>query len=358
MKILFINPYPFDKAPSQRLKFEQYYGLFKKNGFEINEASFMSKHLYNIAHKEGNFFLKGYLILYAYLKRFLLLFTIFKYDIVYIHLWVTPIGPAFFEWIVLKLSKKTIFDIDDLVYTKNSDAKWYINFFKGYNKPIFLIKNCDHVITCTPYLDKFVKQYNKHTTDISSTVDTIERYFPINKYTNEKPIVIGWSGSHSTIKYLLTIKSVLAKIQAKYPQCIFKIMGGNNIAIEGINNLESLDWDNEIEIPTLQTFDIGLYPLPNEQWVHGKSGLKAIQYMALGIPTIATAIGANYRVIDHEKSGFLVSTEDEWVDTISKLIDNPTLRKEIGMNGRKKVEKEFSIHNNVEKYLSIFNKLH
>ncbi len=91
-------------------------------------------------------------------------------------------------------------------------------------------------------------------------------------------------------------------------------------------------WSSASEVTDLQRIDIGLYPLPDEEWVLGKSGLKALQYMALGIPTVATAVGANFRVIEDGVSGFLVRSDSEWIDALSRLIDDPELRLRIGQN--------------------------
>jgi glycosyltransferase involved in cell wall biosynthesis len=108
----------------------------------------------------------------------------------------------------------------------------------------------------------------------------------------------------------------------------------------------------------LQQMDIGLYPLPlDEEWVYGKSGLKALQYMALGLPVVATAIGANFRVIEEGKSGFLVTTPEEWLARLKLLIHNPGLRKELGQKARERVEKYYSIKANEPVYLEIINKV-
>ena len=218
------------------------------------------------------------------------------------------------------------------------------------------MKKAEHIITCTPYLDEFVRKYNRNTTDISSTVDTAQKYNCVNLYSNDKPLTIGWSGSHSTIRHFVTIKNVLVAIQQKYPDIKIMVMGGSNIQIPDLN-VASTEWSEEKEIATLQSFDIGIYPLPNEQWVYGKSGLKAIQYMALGIPTIATAIGTNFRVIENGISGYLVNSEEEWIERLTLLIENPTLRKKIGTAGRLKVEEFFSVDANKHKYLDAFNEL-
>jgi glycosyltransferase involved in cell wall biosynthesis len=217
------------------------------------------------------------------------------------------------------------------------------------------MKAADHVITCTPYLDEFVRQYNKNTTDISSTVDTESRYRPVNDYTNNHLLTLGWSGSVTTSKYFYLLEPVLRKLRSEFDFKIL-VMGDSQVKIDGLP-VEAIDWKEKTEIANLQRMDIGLYPLPNEEWVLGKSGLKAIQYMALGIPTVATAVGANYRVIENAVSGFLVSSEAEWIEALSRLLKDPALRKLIGENGRKRVEDKFSITKNLPVYLDVLEKV-
>ena len=121
-------------------------------------------------------------------------------------------------------------------------------------------------------------------------------------------------------------------------------------------NYKSFKWNSKSS-RILNTIDIGLYPLPNEEWVKGKSGLKAIQFMALGIPVVATDTEINRKVIINNKTGFLVKSNKDWIKKIKLLIKNKKLRYKMGLNGIKHVEKNFSIDVNKEKYLKILNKL-
>ncbi len=355
-KILVICPFPENEVPGQRLKYEQYFDSWREAGFEITVKPFVSEKFMKIIYKPGNFHLKFIYTIIGYLKRFILFFSLNKYDVVYSFLWVTPFGPPIFEYFVCKFSRKLIYDIDDLVFLKHSSsANKFISFLKGKSKPILLMKKANHVITCTPFLDEFVKQYNKKTTDISSTVDTENRYIPINTYKNNHQIIIGWSGSHSTSKYLYLLKDVLVKL-SKIVDYKLIVMGDPNFYIEGVN-IEAIKWEEKIEIQTLQKFDIGLYPLPFEDWVLGKSGLKAIQYMALGIPTLATEVGTINRIIQNSKNGFLIpeNNSEIWLGQLVNLINNFELRKEIGLSGRNTIVDSFSLKANESTYLNILN---
>lgn len=356
-KILVLCPYPKDVAPSQRLKFEQYYDSFRQANYKVTVSPFISLAFWRIIYKKGHFGLKVWHTLAGYWRRLQDLARIRSYDVVYIHLWVTPLGPTLFERLTRLLAKRVIFDIDDLVYLKDvtSKANPLISKLKGADKPLYLMRVADHVITCTPYLDSFVRKLNPNTTDISSTVDT-DSYLPRKEYAiqQEKP-VLGWSGSQSTSQYLYLLADVLKKVKEKVDFRLL-VMGDASFSIDGLD-VEAKAWSRDYELQTIARFDIGLYPLPDEEWVLGKSGLKAIQYMAMGIPTVATAIGANFRVIEDGKSGFLVKNQNEWEQRLLELIESPNLRESIGRQARRRVEENFSIQVNRKTYLDVLDKV-
>ncbi|AZQ61923.1 glycosyltransferase [Flammeovirga pectinis] len=354
-KILFLSPYPIGCAPSQRLKYEQYYTSIEKSGYKIETSSFIDEDFWKIIYKKGSFAKKILFTLKGYIRRIFDLFRLKEYDIIYIHLWVTPFGFPIFEYLVRKLSSKVIYDIDDMVFLgHSSSANRLFQELKGTKKMLYLMKNSNHVITCTPKLDEFVRKYNRKTTDISSTINT-ENYTIKNEYSNTKTIVIGWSGSHSTSKYLYLLEDVFKSLSKKYNIKI-KVIGDASFQITGLT-IDAQDWDELTEVEELQKIDIGVYPLPNEEWVLGKSGLKALQYMALGLPTVATAIGANYRVIENGISGFLVNSKEEWYITLEKLIVDANLRKKIGTKARINVVENYSIQSTSSTYLKIIDSL-
>jgi len=350
--ILVICPYPENTAPSQRLKYEQYFDNWRSNGFTITVQPFYSNKTQSILFKKGHIIKKIGGILQGYLQRILLLFSIGRYDLVYIHLWVTPLGFPFLERLFALCNPKLIYDIDDAIFIKSeSTANPYINWIKGRNKPLFLMKKAKHVITCTPFLTDVALKYNTKVTDISSTINT-NTYQPVNTYQNNHKLVLGWSGSHSTSPFLYLLKDVLIELNKRKPFKLI-VMGDPHFKIEGLD-MEALTWTDAIEIPTLQKFDIGLYPLPlNTEWVLGKSGLKALQYMAVGIPVVATGIGANYRIMQDGVNGFLVKTPKEWLQKLEQLIDLPELRKSAGIAGRINVVENYSIAVTAPIYLAI-----
>lgn len=351
-KILIVCPYPFNLAPGQRFKYEQYLSFLSSNGYSFDIHPFFSEKYYKILYEPGNFFLKFFAVLVGYFKRILIIFKLRSYSGVYIFLNVAPFFNIF-EKIYISLSRKVIYDIDDLVFlNKTSEVNKIASIFRNSYKYFYLMKKSNYVITCTSYLYKLAKKYNKNCIDISSTINT-KKYKP--KTRKNSPVIIGWSGSYSTGPYINIIKSILKKF-VKKKICKVLIIGARKKDInESCFNYEN--WDKKKEVFTLNKIDIGVYPLYKDRWVKGKSGLKALQFMALQIPVVATATGSNFRVIDHKKNGFLVNKKSDWAKYLLKLIKNKSIRKKMGINGRKKVKDFFSVEANKNKYLKIFQEI-
>ena len=354
-KILVICPHPVGYAPGQRLKYEQYFDAFEAEGYEVTVSSFMSKPFQKIVYQKGRYVQKAFWTLAGYVKRTVDLFRLKNYDIVYVFLWVVPFTPPLFEKLTRRLAKKLVYDIDDLVFLNPpSSTNPLVHYLRSPLNHISLMKSADHVITCTPYLDQFVRKYNSNTTDISSTINT-DQYQPKSDYSIKDQFVIGWSGSHSTAKYLHLLDDVFIEL-AK--ECKFKllVMGDPSFSLPGVE-VEAIPWNEAYETEVISRFDIGVYPLPDEEWVLGKSGLKALQYMALGVPTIATSIGTIHRIIEDGQNGFLVNSNDEWKAKIIALFHNEELRRDIGKKAATTVEEAYSIRANKQTYLNIINQL-
>ena len=352
VKILFIVPYPHDTAPSQRLKFEQYYESFEKAGYEITTASFVGRQFWQFIYKKGFYLKKAIYTLTGYFRRYALLASVSKYDVVYIHLWATPFGLPVNEWLLRKLSKKIIYDIDDLIYKGNSSPNnKFVSFFKTSGKVNFLMKHADHVLVSTDKLLEYTRKLTSRVSLIPATID-VEKYKLVNIKKNNG-IVIGWSGSHTTSKYLHLLDDVLKAIVDEY-QVTVSVMGDKHFEIPGLE-VKLVEWTAESEIENLKQFDIGLHPMPDEEWVYGKSGGKLVQYLAAGIPIVASAIGPNFVVIKEGYNGFLAGSTEEWIAKLKLLITNETLRKEMGKNSLTFAEQMYSVEANLEKYLAVFN---
>jgi glycosyltransferase involved in cell wall biosynthesis len=353
-KILFLTPYPIYSAPSQRFRFEQYFNFLQNNDITIVTSSFLDEATWKVFYQKG-FLLKKVLgILKGVINRHLLLLKIHQFDKVFIHREAAMIGPAYFEWVYAKIfKKKLIFDFDDAIWLKDvSDANENLSWLKFPNKTKFIIKYAHTVIAGNTHLSNFALQFNKNVSIIPTTIDT-SYHLPLQKKQTDK-IKIGWTGSSTTNKHFELLKKVLATITSKFSQV--EIIMISNVAV--YNNefdIKFIKWNQQTEIEDLSQINIGIMPLPNDEWAKGKCGFKGLQYMALEIPTIMSPVGVNTEIIQDGVNGFLASTEEEWLSKLGLLIQSEKLRKKLGKAGRQTVIDNYSIEANKEKYLTLLS---
>ena len=133
---------------------------------------------------------------------------------------------------------------------------------------------------------------------------------------------------------------------------------GGHFSIEELSNIIGIPWLLQQEIEALNSFDIGIMPMPDDAWTNGKCGFKAILYMSMAIPTICSPVGVNKEIINDGVNGFFAQTEKDWVDRIALLIEDPQLRERIGFTGRKTVEEKYSVKVNASKFLSVIQRVY
>lgn len=354
-KILVICPYPKDVAAGQRLKYEQYFNHWRENNYVITVSSFMDMPMWKSVYTSGNYLKKVFGTLRGYSRRLRDLMRIGNFDLVYVFMWVTPVGMFFFEAVVSALSNRLIYDIEDYVIElKRNEFNPFVEIFKSSSKIKYLIKNADHVITSSPFLNEYCLGINKKKvcTYVSSSVDT-DRFLPVNRYSNDRKLTIGWTGTFSSKRYVDLLRNVFHELKKR---CEFRlrIIGDFQYELPGID-LEVIQWSKENEVKDLQGIDIGVYPLVQDDWVMGKSGLKAIQYMAVGIPTVASNVGNTPNIIRHKENGWLVRTDAEWIVALETLIKHHDMRRKIGEAARKTVLGNYSTQVTKSIYLSILN---
>ena len=352
-KILIVCPNPYGEAAGQRLKYEQYFDDWEKNEFSIEITSFFSKKTWDILYKKGFFAQKLFGTLSGYFRRLMYLNKLRKYDKIYIFMWVTPLFGSLFEKLFRLLSKKIIFDFDDAIhlYKNANDEKKITSFLRSTKKTNYLIEKSDCVITSSPSNLAYCILHNQYSNAfyIPCSLNT-KRFKPRKTRGNNKKITLGWTGTFSSSSYLDSIKEILISISKLFDVRILLITNFD-YEIKG-TNLDVIFWNEETEISDLHEIDIGLYPLIPSNWALGKGGLKVLQYMALGIPSVSTNFGTAQDIIVHGHNGFLAKDSSEWIDHLSALISSSDLRDEIGANARKTIQKKYSVDSVSTKYLN------
>ena len=312
----------------------------------------MGDRLWRIAYIQGNYTEKIFWTIKGYIERIFLLFSLPKYDTVYIFMNVVPFGPAILERLYRALSRRIIYDVEDnMISNEPNNDRRIIGFLKSKKKYEYLIKKSDLVITSSPALSEKCNEISgsKKSVFIPSTLNE-KRFLPGTSLVHKEKLTIGWTGTFSSKPYL---DIVLPSLEALYKERDFKMKITGNFEMENPSlDLEVIQWNKENEVRDLQDIDIGLYPLPLNEWVSGKDGLKAMQYMSIGIPAVCTAVGNVLNMIDDGVDGILVFEESEWKEKLKDIIDDEIKRKMIGNNARKTFLSKFSKKSITELYLT------
>lgn len=356
-KVLFVAAHRPKRSPSQRYRFEQYFDFLQSNGYEC-ELSYVINEKDDLAfYKSGTFISKVFITLKNIRIRIEDTKKANDYDIIFVQRESFLMGSAYFEKRFAKSRAKVIFDFDDSIWlldTSVANQKW--KFLKSAKKTGQIISVSDLVFAGNNYLADYAKKFNSNVTVVPTTIDT-SVFKRSQEYKNNQTICIGWSGSITTIKHFEQAVPFLKILKAKYGDKIyFKVMGDATYENKELG-IKGIKWTEETEVKELESFDIGIMPLPNDEWVKGKCGLKGLSYMSVEVPTVMSAVGVNTEIITDGENGFLASSNEEWVDKLSQLIESFDLRKKLGENGRKTVLEKYSVESQKMNYLNNFNKL-
>lgn len=352
MKVLAIVPALYDTSPGQRFRLEQWEPLLKEKGVSITYSPFETEELRRILYQSGNTLQKIRAVAKNMNRRRAELNSVKDFDLVYVFREAALLGPAWFERKIASSGVPMIFDFDDAVFVAyKSPSNGYLSYLKFPNKTGEICRLSAHVMAGNQYLADYTRKFNEKVTIVPTTIDT-EKYRLVEKEADPKTVTIGWSGSFSTVQHLDTIREILQEL-AREEKFRLRVIGTPNYAISGVD-VEALQWKSETEITDLEKIDIGLMPLPDDEWSKGKCGLKALQYMALSIPTICSPVGVNSTIIRDGENGFLAGGKQEWIEKLKKLLHSFELRKKIGLAGRKTVEEGYSAKSQSPRVFEIF----
>lgn len=265
------------------------------------------------------------------IKRFI--FIVFgRFDIAYIQ------RSFLSEWMlrILKEKKtKIIFDFDDAIYLNFPNQK------NNNANTLNMLKAADRIIVSSPVLADYCSNQNMVNIEIINTpVETERIHMPVQK--NNKNIIIGWIGSPYTTFYLTEIGPALKIICNRFNAKLLVIGGSEQFTLEGVP-VESHLWQFDMESEYLEKMDIGIMPLRSDDYSKGKGGYKLFQYMAAGLPIVASPVGINAGIVVNGKNGFLADSNEEWVKYLTLLIENPEERKRMGRTGRIWAEEKYSL---------------
>jgi len=326
-------------AASTRQRFVQMQPYLEAQGIDIDISPLLDQ-AYMKATLEQKGSVKMHPIVASYVKRLSALLMQRSFDFLWVQYEVFPYLPSVFERMAYFSGKPVVYDLDDAIFHRyDQHANRMIRQVLGQKlRP--LLQSADLALCGNRYLKEYVARDCQHTKIVPTTVD-VQRYVVAEKENKKPSTVIGWIGSPSTWEYVEPLVPVLSRL-VEQEAVEVKMVGAGARDLPGAGFVQR-DWAEQDEVPQIQSMDMGVMPLRDDPWARGKCGYKLIQYMACGLPVVASPVGVNTEIVEHGVNGFLASTDDEWREALQTLIRSPELRAEMGRAGRAKVERHYSL---------------
>jgi glycosyltransferase involved in cell wall biosynthesis len=337
MRVLVLTRYS-SLGASSRVRFYQYLPFLRSMGMEFQVAPMLTddyvRNLYAGIPQPVLSVLK------AYLSRVTSLLDSHSFDLLWIEKEIFPWLPAFVERLFVRRGIPWVVDYDDAVFHRyDLHANPLVRASLG-NKIDALMRQAATVVVGNAYLAERARHAGAGRVEHLPSMVDINRY-SLQEKTGDQ-FRIGWIGSPLTAPYLALIRDALAGVTSQTSARLVLVGAGDQDSLPGVVK-ELLPWSEAGEVAQIQSFDVGIMPLPDAPFERGKCGYKLLQYMACGLPVVASPVGVNSRIVEQGMTGFLASSTAEWQQALVRLYQGPNLRRALGKAGRKKVEQEYSL---------------
>jgi glycosyltransferase involved in cell wall biosynthesis len=254
-----------------------------------------------------------------------------KYDLYCFEHQAFPYFPVFLEKMAKRINPNMLLEFDDAIYLTPFHGK----------KIKKLIAMSQHVIVGNSFLKDYAIQFNPHVTVVPTVIDT-DRYSPKKDHRLQGELNVGWMGLAYNLPYVKKLEETLQELKKEIGNFKFIVICSKRLELDGVDTIFK-SWSYDEEIEDIRRLDIGIMPLVDDAWAMGKCGLKVLQYMACGVPVVASPVGVNNEIISDGENGFLAATDTEWLEKLSHLAHDEKLRRTMGRKGRETVEKYYSL---------------
>lgn len=335
---------------SSRLRSLQYVPLLQGAGFQVDVMPLLSDS-YVAGLYAGKISAMG--VALSYCRRLIKLLKSRRYDLLWAEKELFPWLPAAFDLSLIPKRTALIVDYDDAVFHRYDEhPSWLVRATLG-TKIDAVMQRANLVTAGNDYLAQRAVNANSRRVEWLPTVVDLGRYSTGKPTKQNGQVVVGWIGSPSTAAYLKIVGPALSRLATLYPlRCV--AIGARPDQVAG-TPFEALPWTEATEVNLLQQIDIGIMPLPDAPWERGKCGYKLIQYMACGLPVVASPVGVNKQIVVDGHNGFLATTEPEWGSALTSLVVDAALRKRMGTAGRKRVEEVYCLNVQAPRLFAMLN---
>lgn len=329
-------------SPSQRYRVEAFEPALRARGIELTPHWVLDRDDLRDFYGPASPARKGLVAMRAFWRRLHSLARAATPDVWLVQREAFFLGPHWAEWLA-SLRAPVVFDFDDAIWIRStSAANSRYAWLKNVDKVPRIVALAHTVIAGNHYLGEWASQLHPRVAVIPTAVDT-EVFTPPVRRDDHSQVVIGWSGSPSTIDHLRPLLPVLERVQQRYGRRVAVRVMGDPSFVHPALGVTGEAWSPEAELALLRRMDIGLMPLPDDAWTRGKCGLKGLVSMAMGAATVMSPVGVNTAIVRPGENGFLPAADEAWVDVLCRLVDDAALRARIGAAGRDTVVRDYSV---------------
>lgn len=341
LSFVALVPYALGTTPSQRFRLEQWQPLLARERIHIRFLPFASARLTALIPVPGRATQKIGLAAMSLVRQTWKAQREGPCDGVIVHRAASLGGPPLLERWMRRRRPPLVYDFDDAVFLRHRiEANRRVAWLKCPGKTATLCRLSAHVTVGNSFLADFARRQTDdpaRVTVIPSSIDT-RVYTPAPREKSRVPVV-GWMGTSSSQTHLELFAPMLRRLAATRA-IELRVVSNRRPELPGVVH-SWRPWSAAGEVAELNEFDVGIMPMPDDEWSRGKCAFKALQYMAMSVATVASSVGANREVIEHGRNGLLASTDDEWVANISRLVDDTEERMRLGQAARRTVERDY-----------------
>jgi len=286
----------------------------------------------------------------GYARRLLSLPGMKRFEVAICEQELLPYFPAWAEEGLVRSGVRLVVDYDDAAYVKYE--RW--GFLRG--KIGRIMRAADAIVVGNQHLARYARQFTNRVRVIPTVVQ-LAGYPQRRTASLGGEVRVAWIGTPITARFLWSMLPIFQRIQNAHPNLRFRFIGAGPMAPKDKLQAEAPEWSEATEGQLLAECDIGIMPVEDNEFTRGKCGLKLIQYMACGLPVVASPVGANCEIVDDGVSGYLARGEDEWFQTLGRLVSDAELRRRFGESGRAKVERLYSLERGLQQWLDVLQQL-
>ncbi len=347
MKVLALTPSLYNTSPGLRFRVEQWAPYLTREDIHFSFVPFEDESLHRLLYQPGAYASKATLLLRALARRWSLLSQVRDFDVIFLYREASLIGPALIERLLSRTGRPIVYDFDDPIWLPyQSPTNGVFSRLKCVEKTASICRLAATVTVGNRLLAGWAARHARDVHVVPSTIEMANYPARPPDYPTSTIPTLGWTGSHSTLPFLKSLENALQRLAGRRRFRLLVISHTDKPELGWTPTFEVVarKWNAATEAVDLHAMDVGIAPFPDSGWTPWRCHGKVLQYMAVGIPTVASRMGILPDYVRDGQDGYLATSDDEWVERLCQLLDDAALRRRMGASARQRIAEQYSAH--------------